>query len=65
MEVNPLEGKVAIVTGGASGIGLAIAERLTTEGVSLLIANKDAHGGLAAAKQTWRSVSRERFESAD
>lgn len=34
-----LEGKVAIVTGGASGLGLAIAERLAEEGVKVVISD--------------------------
>ena len=38
---NELDGKVAIVTGGASGIGEAIAYRLAHEGVRLIIADVD------------------------
>ena len=34
-------GKVAIVTGGASGIGLAIAKRLASEGARLVVADID------------------------
>ncbi len=41
-----LSGKVAIVTGAASGIGRAIAEYLQVEGAKLLLA--DAQGGLLA-----------------
>lgn len=37
-----LEGKVAVVTGGSVGIGLAIAEGLAAEGVDLAIAARDA-----------------------
>ena len=32
-----LEGKVAVISGGASGIGLAIAQRFVTEGAHVLI----------------------------
>jgi len=37
-------GKVAIVTGGASGIGLASAELLAQEGASIVVADIDAEG---------------------
>ena len=37
-----LEGKVAVVTGGASGIGLAMAERFATEGMRVVIADVEA-----------------------
>ena len=36
-----LENKVAIVTGGAHGIGLAIAKRYVAEGASVVIADID------------------------
>ena len=37
-----LEGRVAVVTGAARGIGYAIAERLGSEGARLVIADLDA-----------------------
>jgi glucose 1-dehydrogenase len=44
-----LEGKTAIVTGGARGIGLAIAKRYVAEGARLVIADIDESAGKAAA----------------
>ena len=45
-----LDGKVAIVTGAASGIGKAIAERYAREGANVVIAdlNIDAANSVAA-----------------
>jgi len=44
-----LAGRVAVVTGGASGIGLATAHRLAAEGAHLVIADVDPSTGAAAA----------------
>lgn len=46
-----LEGKVAIVTGGASGIGAAVSRQLAHEGVSVIVAdlNKEAAHETVAA----------------
>jgi 3-hydroxybutyrate dehydrogenase len=46
-----LKGKVAIVTGAASGIGLAIAEGLAKEGVNITIADLDGEGGKKAVEK--------------
>jgi glucose 1-dehydrogenase len=46
-----LENKVAIVTGGAHGIGFAIARRYVAEGAKVVIADVDAAAGEAAAKE--------------
>jgi glucose 1-dehydrogenase len=45
-----LDGKVAIVTGGARGIGLAIARRYVAEGAKVVIADVDQASGDAAAR---------------
>jgi NAD(P)-dependent dehydrogenase (short-subunit alcohol dehydrogenase family) len=39
-----LEGRAAVVTGGARGIGLAIAKRLSEAGADIVIADKDENG---------------------
>lgn len=38
--INKLSGKVAVVTGGTTGIGLAIAKRFATEGASVFITGR-------------------------
>lgn len=50
-----LEGKRAVVTGGANGIGAAIAARLASEGARVAIADKD----YAGAQKLARSLSEE------
>ena len=46
-----LTGKVAVITGGAKGIGLACAERLTADGATVVIADVEEEAGEAAAKE--------------
>jgi len=43
--------KIAIVTGGASGIGLACAERLAADGMRVVIADMNENAGAAHAKR--------------
>jgi 3alpha(or 20beta)-hydroxysteroid dehydrogenase len=45
-----LEGKVAIITGSAGGIGTAAARRLAEEGASLLVTDADGDGAKALAR---------------
>ena len=50
--MEDLEGKVAVITGGASGIGRAVAERAAAEGMKIVLADieegplKEAEGEL-------------------
>ncbi|MGQ0840560.1 3-oxoacyl-ACP reductase [Actinokineospora sp.] len=46
-----LDGRVAVVTGGASGIGLASVRRLAAEGARVVVADVDLDAGKAAADE--------------
>ncbi|AUG82140.1 3-oxoacyl-ACP reductase [Kitasatospora sp. MMS16-BH015] len=46
---NRLEGRVAVITGAGSGIGLATARRLASEGAKVVCADLDERSGKAAA----------------
>jgi rhamnulose-1-phosphate aldolase/alcohol dehydrogenase len=48
--------RVAIVTGGASGIGKAVAKRLAAEGAHVVVTDLDAAGAKAVADEVVKSV---------
>jgi NAD(P)-dependent dehydrogenase (short-subunit alcohol dehydrogenase family) len=48
---NRLQDRVAVITGGGSGIGLASARRLAAEGARVVIGDIDAGAGKAAADE--------------
>jgi len=48
---KPLQGRIAFVTGGGSGIGKATAQRLCAEGASVVIADRDMAAAEIVAKE--------------
>ncbi|TDD17091.1 3-oxoacyl-ACP reductase [Kribbella turkmenica] len=51
VKASRLKGRVAVVTGGASGIGLAAVRRLAAEGARIVIGDVDPATGKAAADE--------------
>jgi NAD(P)-dependent dehydrogenase (short-subunit alcohol dehydrogenase family) len=52
-----LEGKNAIVTGAAKGIGFAIAQHLSAAGANVVVSDTDEAGAKSAAEQISRAVA--------
>jgi len=50
--MGKLEGKIALITGGNSGIGLATAQQFVTEGAYVFITGRREAELAAAVKQT-------------
>ena len=55
--MTKLEGKVAVVTGGNSGIGLATAKRLVADGAYVFITGRRKSELDAAVEQIGRNVT--------
>jgi len=55
-----VEGRVAIVTGAGRGIGYAIAERLVTDGASVVVVDLDEQNARAAANRLTEEAGRHR-----
>jgi NAD(P)-dependent dehydrogenase (short-subunit alcohol dehydrogenase family) len=56
-DVGKLEGKVALVTGGNGGIGLATAERFVSEGAYVFITGRREPELAAAVKEIGKNVT--------
>ena len=59
------DGKVAIITGGASGIGAATMARLASEGATVIAADIDDEGGAAVTKRLGEQGAKAHFEHCD
>ena len=61
---NPRSTAAAIITGGAQGIGKAIARRFLADGIPVVIADRDAEAGRETAKEL-RTLGRVAFVHCD
>lgn len=62
---DPFDGRSALITGGAHGIGLATAELLASRGARVLICDLDERAGVTAAKRLGGHFTRTDVSSLD
>src|SRR5579863_5361883 len=62
---DELRGRVTVITGAGSGMGLAFAEALSSQGVSIVIGDVDAPAGEAAAQKISNSGGQAVFCKSD
>jgi NAD(P)-dependent dehydrogenase (short-subunit alcohol dehydrogenase family) len=60
-----LQGKTALITGGTSGIGRAIAQRLADEGAEVIITGRDERRGRDVVEAIESAGGKARFVAAD
>jgi glucose 1-dehydrogenase len=60
-----LQNKIALVTGAAQGIGLAIAKRFTTDGATVVLADLNRDAGAAAAGELAKNGAKAHFMACD
>ncbi len=63
--IDRFKGQVAIVTGGASGIGEATCRRLAAEGATVVVADIDADRAASLAAELGRNASAVAFDAVD
>ena len=60
---KPLEGQIALITGGAGGIGKATAERLLAEGACVVLADNDGARLSACETELVKQFGRDRIRA--